>query len=125
MSVYSELRRDELCKLKVKDFKHTRKGVWHLKVSGKGGKNRYLPLHPGTHSLIHEYLWRGRARRRRQRRVVPADPQQHPSQPPMPLITKRTLSRCRSGWATQTSQPRASAIIAARARKTARVQGAY
>ena len=50
------LRREELCKLKVKDFRHTRKGVPHLKVSGKGGKNRYLPLHPGTHSLIHEYL---------------------------------------------------------------------
>jgi integrase/recombinase XerD len=30
--------------------------VPHLKVSGKGGKNRYLPLHPGTHALIHEYL---------------------------------------------------------------------
>jgi integrase len=24
-------------------------------VSGKGGKTRYLPLHPGTHALIHEY----------------------------------------------------------------------
>ena len=28
----------------------------HLKVSGKGGKTRYLPLHPGTHALIHDYL---------------------------------------------------------------------
>jgi integrase/recombinase XerD len=25
-------------------------------VPGKGGKRRYLPLHPGTHALIHEYL---------------------------------------------------------------------
>jgi hypothetical protein len=41
---------------KVRDFRHTRKGVPHLKVSGKGGKTRYLPLHPGTHALIHEYL---------------------------------------------------------------------
>ena len=24
----------------------------------KGGKNRHLPLHPGTHALIHEYLGR-------------------------------------------------------------------
>jgi integrase/recombinase XerD len=40
----------------VKDFRHARKGVPHLKVSGKGGKNRYLPLHPGTNALIHEYL---------------------------------------------------------------------
>src|SRR3954471_11979455 len=25
-------------------------------VSGKGGKTRYVPLHPGTNALIHEYL---------------------------------------------------------------------
>jgi integrase/recombinase XerD len=30
--------------------------VPHLRVSGKGEKTRYLPLHPGTNSLIHEYL---------------------------------------------------------------------
>jgi len=40
----------------VKDFRHARKGVPHLKVSGKGGKTRYVPLHPGTHALSHEYL---------------------------------------------------------------------
>ncbi|HEX2942891.1 MAG TPA: tyrosine-type recombinase/integrase [Rhodopila sp.] len=28
----------------------------HLRVSGKGGKTRYVPLHPGTHALIHDYL---------------------------------------------------------------------
>ena len=28
----------------------------HLKVSGKGGRTRYLPLHPGTHGLINDYL---------------------------------------------------------------------
>ena len=50
------MRREELCKLKVKDFRHARKGVPHLKVSGKGGKTRYLPLHPGTHGLINDYL---------------------------------------------------------------------
>jgi integrase/recombinase XerD len=43
-------------KLKVKDFRHARKGVPHLKVSGKGGKTRYLPLHPGTNGLINDYL---------------------------------------------------------------------
>src|SRR5271167_4549107 len=48
--------REELCKLKVKDFRHARKGVPHLKVSGKGGKTRYLPLHPGTNGLINDYL---------------------------------------------------------------------
>jgi integrase/recombinase XerD len=54
--LFHALRREELCKLKVRDFRHARKGVPHLKVSGKGGKTRYVPLHPGTHSLIHEYL---------------------------------------------------------------------
>jgi integrase/recombinase XerD len=49
-------QREELCKLKVKDAHHARKGVPHLRVSGKGGKTRYLPLHPGTSALIHDYL---------------------------------------------------------------------
>ena len=33
-----------------------RRGVPHLVVSGKGEKTRYLPLHPGTNALIHDYL---------------------------------------------------------------------
>ncbi len=28
----------------------------HLKVSGKGGKTRYLPIHPAASGLIAEYL---------------------------------------------------------------------
>src|SRR5580693_6643567 len=43
--LFHALRREELCKLKVCDARHERKGVAHLKVSGKGGKTRYLPLH--------------------------------------------------------------------------------
>jgi site-specific recombinase XerD len=54
--LFHALRREELCKLKVRDFRHARKGVPHLKVSGKGGKTRYLPLHPGTNELITDYL---------------------------------------------------------------------
>ena len=54
--LFHALRREELCTLKVRDFRHARKGVPHLKVSGKGGKTRYLPLHPGTNALIHDYL---------------------------------------------------------------------
>jgi integrase/recombinase XerD len=54
--LFHALRREELCKLRVRDFRHTRKGVPHLKVSGKGGKTRYVPLHPGTNALIHDYL---------------------------------------------------------------------
>jgi site-specific recombinase XerD len=54
--LFHALRRDELCKLKVKDFNQARRGVPHLKVSGKGEKTRYLPLHPGSNQLIHDYL---------------------------------------------------------------------
>ncbi|HZK89396.1 MAG TPA: tyrosine-type recombinase/integrase [Stellaceae bacterium] len=54
--LYHALRREELCKLTVKDFKHERRGVAHLKVSGKGEKTRYLPLNPATGPLVHEYL---------------------------------------------------------------------
>jgi site-specific recombinase XerD len=54
--LYHALRREELCKLKVRDFRHARRGVLHLNVSGKGEKTRYLPLHPGTNELIHNYL---------------------------------------------------------------------
>ena len=54
--LFHALRRAELCKLRVKDCQHARKGVPHLRVSGKGGKTRYVPLHPGTSSLIYEYL---------------------------------------------------------------------
>jgi integrase/recombinase XerD len=54
--LYHALRRDELCRLKVKDFKHERRGVAHLKVSGKGEKIRYVPLHPAAGGLIADYL---------------------------------------------------------------------
>jgi integrase/recombinase XerD len=54
--LYHALRREELCKLRVKDFKHERRGVAHLKVFGKGEKTRYVPLHPAASGLILEYL---------------------------------------------------------------------
>ncbi len=54
--LYHALRREELCKLRVKDFRNMRRGVPHLTVSGKGEKTRNLPLHPGTNELIHDYL---------------------------------------------------------------------
>ena len=49
------LRREELCLLKVRDI-HLRRGVAHLRIHGKGGKLRYLPLHPGTPQLLNDYL---------------------------------------------------------------------
>jgi integrase/recombinase XerD len=54
--LYHALRRDELCKLKVKDYRQERRRVPHLKVSGKGGKTRYVPLHPAASGLIADYL---------------------------------------------------------------------
>ena len=54
--LFHALRRDELCKLRVKDTGQARRGVPHLRVQGKGEKTRYVPLHPGTAALIHDYL---------------------------------------------------------------------
>lgn len=54
--LYHALRREELCKLKVRDFGQERRGVPHLKIHGKGGKIRYVPLHPAASSLIADYL---------------------------------------------------------------------
>lgn len=54
--LYHALRRGELCKLKVKDVCQERRGVLHMKVTGKGGKTRYLPIHPVVSGLIHDYL---------------------------------------------------------------------
>jgi integrase/recombinase XerD len=53
--LYHGLRREELCRLKVKDI-HSRRGVPHLRVLGKGSKIRYLPLHAGAHELLNDYL---------------------------------------------------------------------
>jgi site-specific recombinase XerD len=53
--LYHGLRREELCLLTVRDI-HARRGVPHLRVRGKGGKTRYLPLHPGSAERIHAYL---------------------------------------------------------------------
>lgn len=54
--LYHALRREELCKLTVRDARHERRGVPHLKVSGKGEKTRYVPLHGVAGDLIAEYL---------------------------------------------------------------------
>ncbi len=53
--LYHGLRRAELCGLKVGDLQQ-RRGVAHLRVHGKGGKLRYVPLHPGTAEWINDYL---------------------------------------------------------------------
>ena len=54
--LYHGLRRSELCKLKVRDAKQQRRGVTHLNISGKGGKTRFVPLHPAASGFIADYL---------------------------------------------------------------------
>jgi len=53
--LYHALRRDELCGLRVRDYA-IRRGVQTLEVHGKGGKIRYLPVHPLAVGLIEDYL---------------------------------------------------------------------
>lgn len=54
--LYHGLRREELCKLTVRDAKQQRRGVLHLKIAGKGGKTRFVPLHPAAGRLLADYL---------------------------------------------------------------------
>lgn len=49
-------RRAELCKLRVKDYYVLDRGVPHLRIRGKGDKERYIPLHPVSTRLIQDYL---------------------------------------------------------------------
>jgi len=53
--LYHGLRREELCFLKMRDITE-RRGVAHLRIHGKGGKMRYVPLHPGSAELISLYV---------------------------------------------------------------------
>jgi site-specific recombinase XerD len=53
--LYHGLRRAELCALRVQDIL-ARCGVLHLRVRGKGGKLRYLVLHPAAAERLSDYL---------------------------------------------------------------------
>jgi integrase/recombinase XerD len=53
--LYHGIRREELCLLRLRDIQ-SRQGVMHLQVTGKGGKIRYVPMHPLAQRLIEEYL---------------------------------------------------------------------
>lgn len=56
--LFHALRREELTKLRVKDWNQLRSGVPHVCVHGKGGKLRYIPTHPATLGHITDYLAR-------------------------------------------------------------------
>lgn len=53
--LYHGLRASELCCLRVRDYAD-RRGVRTLCVHGKGGKIRYLPVHPKAVAALTEYL---------------------------------------------------------------------
>lgn len=55
--LYHGLRREEAAQLMTNDLQD-RRGIKHLQVRGKGGKTRYLPLHPVAADRIYEYLER-------------------------------------------------------------------
>ena len=40
----------------MEDLKLQRRGIRQLKASGKGGKIRYVPLHPAAGRLVSEHL---------------------------------------------------------------------
>lgn len=54
--LYHGLRRSELCKLRVADYRFQIEGVPHLFVEGKGNKERYVRLHDLAADLIDDYL---------------------------------------------------------------------
>ncbi len=53
--LYHGIRREELCRLRVKDIQ-SRQGVMHFRVKGKRGKIRFVPVHAMAQRLIEEYL---------------------------------------------------------------------
>lgn len=53
--LYHGLRATELCLLKIKDYAE-RRGVRTLCIHGKGGKLRYIPVHPKAVAAIGDYL---------------------------------------------------------------------
>jgi site-specific recombinase XerD len=53
--LFHGLRRSELCALCVGDIE-SRRGVRHFRVQGKGGKIRFVPVHPQAAARISDYL---------------------------------------------------------------------
>lgn len=53
--LYHGIRREELCKLRLRDLQ-SRQGVMHFRVDGKREKIRFVPAHPTALRLVAEYL---------------------------------------------------------------------
>jgi site-specific recombinase XerD len=57
--LYHGIRREELYLLRLRDI-HSRQGVMHFRIDGKGDKIRFVPVHPMVLRLIGEYLEMGK-----------------------------------------------------------------
>jgi site-specific recombinase XerD len=57
--LFHGLRRQEVAQLKICDLQ-MREGVQHIRILGKGGKMRYIPLHSNAAERITQYLERTR-----------------------------------------------------------------
>ncbi len=53
--LYQGLRREELCRLKVRDYQR-REGLLQFHIHGKGDKERFVPVAPIAQRLMAEYL---------------------------------------------------------------------
>jgi len=53
--LYHGIRREELCRLRVRDIQ-SRQGVLHFRVKGKRDKVRFVPVHVAAQRLIEQYL---------------------------------------------------------------------
>jgi integrase/recombinase XerD len=53
--LYHGIRREELCRLRVRDIQ-SREGVLHFRVKGKRDKVRFVPVHVTAQRLIEKYL---------------------------------------------------------------------
>jgi integrase/recombinase XerD len=57
--LYHGMRREELCRLRVRDL-HSRQGVMHFRIRGKRDKVRFIPVNPAAQRTIEAYLtWAG------------------------------------------------------------------
>jgi integrase/recombinase XerD len=53
--LFHGIRREELCKLRVRDYQR-REGIMHFRIEGKGDKVRFIPVATEAQRLLHEYL---------------------------------------------------------------------
>jgi integrase/recombinase XerD len=53
--LFHGIRREELCKLRVRDYQR-REGILHFRIEGKDDKVRFIPVATEAQRLLHDYL---------------------------------------------------------------------